>query len=90
MVIEAWCLGYAWYYLTGHLNLGADQEAYGRFFDDFIGLSVNGVSFQPGHGQLLLFLVITFLANFAFFGPPATAHPALLKFQAGVPGMPLP
>jgi sugar lactone lactonase YvrE len=31
-----------------------------------------------------------FLANFAFFGPPATAHPALLKFQAGVPGMPLP
>ena len=31
-----------------------------------------------------------FLANFALFGPPATAHPALLKFQAGVPGMPLP
>src|SRR6266576_4188027 len=26
-VIEAWCLGYAWFYLTGALNRGADREA---------------------------------------------------------------
>jgi sugar lactone lactonase YvrE len=31
-----------------------------------------------------------FLANFAFFGPPASANPALLRLEVGVPGVPLP
>ena len=31
-----------------------------------------------------------FLVNFALFDPPATAQPALLRLEVGVPGMPLP
>ncbi len=31
-----------------------------------------------------------FFVNFAFFGPPASAHPALLRLDVGVPGVPLP
>lgn len=31
-----------------------------------------------------------FLVNFALFDPPATAHPALLRIEVGVPGTPLP
>jgi sugar lactone lactonase YvrE len=31
-----------------------------------------------------------FLVNFALFDPPGTAHPALLRLEVGVPGMPLP
>jgi sugar lactone lactonase YvrE len=31
-----------------------------------------------------------FLVNFAFFGPPASANPALLRLEVGVPGVPLP
>ena len=32
IIIEAWCLGYAWHYLSGNLNLGNDADAYGEFF----------------------------------------------------------
>ena len=64
IVIEAWCLGYAWYYLTGTLSRGGDQQAYEAFFDDFIGTSEDGVLFQISHGQLLCFLALTFVANF--------------------------
>jgi len=63
-VIEAWCLGYAWYYLTGALNIEPDRQAYEDFFDNFIGLDENGVLYSPGRGQLLFFLALTFLANF--------------------------
>ena len=48
--------------------------------------SVSSLAFGTGKGDR----EALFLANFAFFGPPASAHPALLKFQAGVPGTPLP
>src|SRR6187401_2948000 len=41
VVIEAWCLGYAWSYLTGELNKGDDQAAYESFFNDFIGIDAN-------------------------------------------------
>src|SRR5262245_12199673 len=37
VVIEAWCLGYAWFYLTGELMQGSQPEKYKAFFDDFIG-----------------------------------------------------
>src|SRR6478672_9502986 len=32
VVIEAWCLGYAWFYLTGALSIEADGRAFEKFF----------------------------------------------------------
>lgn len=63
IVIEAWCLGYAYHYLTGSLMKGSDADAYGGFFDDFVGLKENGWIFGDGR-QLLIFVLITFACNF--------------------------
>ncbi|MBN2562004.1 MAG: sodium-dependent transporter [Phycisphaerae bacterium] len=64
VVIEAWCLGYAYHYLTGDLMLGKDAEAYTGFFDRFVGIAEDGALFQSGGSALLIFLTIAFLMNF--------------------------
>ena len=65
VVIEAWCLGYAWYYLTGELMLGEeDPTQYATFFDNFIGAKEDGFLYETGHGQVIYFLGLTFVANF--------------------------
>jgi NSS family neurotransmitter:Na+ symporter len=64
VVIEAWCLGYAWFYLTGALTVEADGRAFEKFFYDFIGMDADGALYSLGHGSLLMFLALTFLANF--------------------------
>jgi neurotransmitter:Na+ symporter, NSS family len=64
VLIEAWCLGYAWYYLTGALNKGPDSAAYETFFDDFIGMREDGALFGRGGSSLLWFLAATMLLNF--------------------------
>jgi sugar lactone lactonase YvrE len=48
--------------------------------------SPSSLAFGTGRGdrQALFFV------NFALFAPPASAHPALLRFEVGVPGLPLP
>jgi neurotransmitter:Na+ symporter, NSS family len=63
VVIAAWCLGYAWYYLRGALNLGPNPAAYEKFFDDFIGIQADGGAYA-GRSSLLIFLALTFVANF--------------------------
>ncbi len=62
--IEAWCLGYVFFFLTGHLNLGSDVAAYGEFWARFVGATENGLTFSAGHNQAVLFLVIVFTLNF--------------------------
>ena len=65
VVIEAWCLGYAWYYLTGELMLGTENpQQYDTFFDHFIGKDQDGSFLTAGRGQVVIFLGLTFLANF--------------------------
>ncbi|MEQ8847798.1 sodium-dependent transporter [Botrimarina sp.] len=65
VVIEAWCLGYAWSYLTGDLMLGSDPEAYSAYFDQFVGARQDGVLLTPGGGSSLVWLVaLTFVLNF--------------------------
>ncbi len=64
VVIEAWCLGYAWYYLTGGLMLGPGTEKYASFFDNFVGTKANGFLYEGGHGQVFYFILITFALNF--------------------------
>jgi neurotransmitter:Na+ symporter, NSS family len=62
--IEAWCLGYAYYYFTGQMNFGGEVSAYGDFFTRFVGATEDGLTFSPGHNQVVLFLLIVFAINF--------------------------
>jgi neurotransmitter:Na+ symporter, NSS family len=64
VVIEAWCLGYAWYYLTGDLMLGFGTEKYDTFFNNFVGNKEDGFLYAGGHGQVFYFILITFALNF--------------------------
>ncbi len=68
VLIEAWCLGYAWAYLTGSINLGDEPAKYAAnsvsFFNNFIGSGTNGAVFEGGGQPLLYFALITFTLNF--------------------------
>jgi SNF family Na+-dependent transporter len=64
VVIEAWCLAYAWNYLTGDLLLGNDPRRYADFFDTLIGNRENGQLLAAGGRQLLTVLVLVFVLNF--------------------------
>lgn len=64
VVIEAWCLGYAWYMATGKLDLGSDPKAYSGFFGQFVGAGENGFIFGVGTDISLVFVGICFLMNF--------------------------
>jgi len=63
IVIEAWCLAYAWNYATGDLMLGEEPAAYENFFDQLVGKHADGHVFGAGRG-LLIFVGITFVVNF--------------------------
>ncbi len=64
IIIEAWCLGYAWHYLSGNLNLGNDADAYGKFFQTFTGQNGNGTAVDMNQTSVLIFVLITFVLNF--------------------------
>jgi len=63
VVIEAWCLGYAYYYLIGSLNLGPNAEKYSTFFTQFVGSASDGFLYDSGHGQVVWFLLVVFVLN---------------------------
>jgi SNF family Na+-dependent transporter len=66
--IEAWCLGYAWQYLTGGIGIDttltvAEQSEISRqFFDQFVGNHANGVIYG-GSFHTLVFWILTFALN---------------------------
>jgi SNF family Na+-dependent transporter len=66
--IEAWCLGYAVRYLANDMRLGADPQAYSRFFGQFVGSGAHGAALSIPAGGLLdsaaFYLVVCFLINF--------------------------
>ncbi|MBI5184870.1 MAG: sodium-dependent transporter [Nitrospinae bacterium] len=62
--IEAWCLGYFYYFLTGQLDLGQDVAAYGDFWARFVGANENGLVLGHGQNQVIVFLIIVFALNF--------------------------
>ena len=64
IIIEAWCLGYAWHYLSGNLNLGNDADAYGEFFKTFTGQNGNGTATDMSQTSVLIFVLLTFVVNF--------------------------
>ena len=65
--IEAWCLAYAWFYLTGAIAPGSDPAGYqtyfSAFFNEFIGVGADGALFH-GVSPALLALVACFIFNF--------------------------
>ena len=62
--IEAWCVGYACFFLGGKLNLGSDVGAYGGFWANFVGATNDGLAFSIGHNQAVAFLLFVFVLNF--------------------------
>ena len=64
IVIESWCLMYAWDYATGALLMGTDAEAYKDYFAKATGEGEDGALFGIGI-KTLIFVGITFLVNFA-------------------------
>ncbi len=61
--IESWCLGYAWRYLTGEMDLGKNPQAYSDFFVQFTGQGSHGAIFSSG-GGIVVFLAICIVLNF--------------------------
>ena len=67
--IEAWCLAYAWDYLSGAMaRHPADVEAYKQHFAGFVGTNYNGFLLRSTGGlqESVLFLIIVFVINFVF------------------------
>lgn len=67
LFVEAWCLAYAWDYLTGQFaRLGADSSAIENHFMSFVGAGQDGILFGDARAaRALLFLGICFAANMA-------------------------
>jgi SNF family Na+-dependent transporter len=67
ILIEAWCLGYAWSYLTGAINLGSDPSQYtaasDAFFKSYVGQEQDGAVLQ-GITQSVFFWILVFAFNF--------------------------
>lgn len=62
VVIEAWCLGYAFKYLSGEMNPEGGVD-FGVMFNEFIGVNGDGVLFTGEH-SLIYFVAIAFILNF--------------------------
>lgn len=71
ILIESWCLGYAWHYLSGTMTTVGQQAAlaggkldkapYEQLFTAFTGATANGAALT---GPCLIFLIICIAANF--------------------------
>ncbi|MBL9092762.1 MAG: sodium-dependent transporter [Planctomycetaceae bacterium] len=64
VVIEAWCLGYAWNYLRGHLALGDRPETYVDYFNRYVGKQADGSLFAGDGVELLVTVGLVFTLNF--------------------------
>jgi SNF family Na+-dependent transporter len=68
VLIESWCLGYAWCYLTGAIDLGAEKGEWAgeskRFFDKFVGSTQDGLMLDGALHISVIFWLITFTVNF--------------------------
>ncbi|RME69340.1 MAG: sodium:calcium symporter [Verrucomicrobia bacterium] len=60
--IEAWCLGYAVQFLTGHL--GSPEVDYPAHFAHFVGMNQDGFAIGLGLTQVGLFVIAVYALNF--------------------------
>ncbi len=64
VLIEAWCLGYAYDYLVGNFNnIEPTPAAYSQYFDDFVGKNANGFIYEGGNNKLVSILLFVFGLN---------------------------
>ena len=70
VLIESWCLMYAWHYLTGHLSLGEDPTKYVEkskaLFQGYTGSDQDGLMVEGGVHVSVIFWIITFAVNFYY------------------------
>lgn len=68
VVIESWCLAYAWGYLTGGIDLGGDPAEYAErsaaVFTGFSGNNADGLMFSGQVHSSVYFWLFTIAANF--------------------------
>lgn len=65
--IEAWCLAYAWDYLTGRMSrIDGDVSVYRDHFVSFVGMESNGFLLRGSLQESVIFLLIVFVINFIF------------------------
>ncbi|HMQ16628.1 MAG TPA: sodium-dependent transporter [Phycisphaerae bacterium] len=68
VLIESWCLGYAWCYLVGSLDLGDDPTRYAErssaFFNNFVGAEQDGLVLDGRLHVSVVFWLIVFAVNF--------------------------
>ncbi|HNQ24877.1 MAG TPA: sodium-dependent transporter [Phycisphaerae bacterium] len=68
VLIESWCLGYAWMYLTGQVNLGSDPSRYietsQQLFDGFVGKEQDGLMMHGTLHTSVVFWMLAFAVNF--------------------------
>lgn len=64
--IESWCLAYAWYYLSGDLDLGRNPALYTTFFNHYTGMDEHGAAFKNGIQAAFWFFLAAFILNFYF------------------------
>jgi len=62
VLIESWCLGYAFTYLIGDARLAEDPSG---FFSRFVGMEQNGLIYEEDSGHGTWILLIVFVINFA-------------------------
>lgn len=63
ILIEAWCLYYAYLYLSGIFPLYKGGSAYIDFFQNFTGMAQDGILFDTEHSPILLFILFCYLLN---------------------------
>ncbi|GIX40389.1 MAG: hypothetical protein KatS3mg129_0122 [Leptospiraceae bacterium] len=63
ILIEAWCLYYAYLYLSGTFPLYKGGNAYIDFFQNFTGMAQDGILFDTEHSPILLFILFCYLLN---------------------------
>ncbi len=68
VLIESWCLGYAWSYLVGSIDLGPDQSLWvgksKEFFKDFVGMNFDGLMLDGKLHISVIVWAIVFALNF--------------------------
>jgi SNF family Na+-dependent transporter len=68
VLIESWCLGYAWCYLTQRIDLGPDASQWAArskdFFRDFVGSRDDGLMLDGAIHTSVVFWLLTFTVNF--------------------------
>ncbi len=70
VLIESWCMGYAWMFLTSGIDLGSDPALYAErcreFFNGFVGANQDGLMLDGKIHSSVVIWAIVFAVNFFF------------------------